>query len=53
MNKRQLDENKRKDSDLKSYNQLTQRERMKFKKTDPFSWYIISTNFFKNYEEGD
>lgn len=53
MNKRQLDAQKIKDSDWKSYNQLTQRERMKFRKTDPFSWYIISTNFFKNNEEGD
>lgn len=53
MNKRQLDKNKLKDSDWKSYNQLTQRERIKFRKTNPFSWSIISTYFFKNDEEGD
>ncbi len=53
MNKRQLDEIKRKDSDWKSYKELTQRERMKFRKKNPLSCSLICTYFFKNNEEGD
>lgn len=53
MNKRQLDENKLKDSDWKSYNQLTQRERIGYKTKAKFNWRLICIFFFKNDEEGD
>lgn len=53
MNKRQLDTNKVKNSDWKSYDQLTQRERMKFKKNERFSWRLICCFLYKFNEEGD